>query len=106
MVKETVAKKSKALKRAKTQTKKKRKPKKDECDEFRCVPKSVAKIFEYLDKNQDKRALVEEMGFGALSILPNYYLKQKVLKELINCYDIYDIPYARLQERWKSPHKR
>ncbi|MED6168802.1 hypothetical protein PIB30_014924 [Stylosanthes scabra] len=30
------------------------------------------------------------MGFGALSNLSNYYLKHKVLKELINRYDIYD----------------
>ncbi|MED6210819.1 hypothetical protein PIB30_067735 [Stylosanthes scabra] len=30
------------------------------------------------------------MGFGALSNLPNYYLKHKVMKELTNCYDIYD----------------
>ncbi|MED6114151.1 hypothetical protein PIB30_077547 [Stylosanthes scabra] len=30
------------------------------------------------------------MGFGVLSNLPNYYLKQKVLKELFNCFDIYD----------------
>ncbi|MED6178397.1 hypothetical protein PIB30_107204, partial [Stylosanthes scabra] len=30
------------------------------------------------------------MGFGALSNLPNYYLKQKVLKELFNRFDIYD----------------
>ncbi|MED6176975.1 hypothetical protein PIB30_093336 [Stylosanthes scabra] len=30
------------------------------------------------------------MGFGALSNLPNYYLKHKVLKELIKRYGIYD----------------
>ncbi|MED6115400.1 hypothetical protein PIB30_090106 [Stylosanthes scabra] len=30
------------------------------------------------------------MGFGVLSNLPNYYLKQKVLKELFNRFDIYD----------------
>ncbi|MED6201324.1 hypothetical protein PIB30_093785 [Stylosanthes scabra] len=30
------------------------------------------------------------MGFGALSNLPNYYLKQKILKELFNRFDIYD----------------
>ncbi|MED6171850.1 hypothetical protein PIB30_044636 [Stylosanthes scabra] len=49
-------------------------------------------MFKYLNKkeNRDKRALVDEMGFGALSNLPNYYLKHKVMKELINRYDIYD----------------
>ncbi|MED6220091.1 hypothetical protein PIB30_041558 [Stylosanthes scabra] len=30
------------------------------------------------------------MGFGVLSNLPNYYIKQKVLKELFNRFDIYD----------------
>ncbi|MED6173090.1 hypothetical protein PIB30_056031 [Stylosanthes scabra] len=85
-----MAKKGKALKHAKTHTKKKSKPENDEGHEFRCVPKSVAIIFKYLDENSDKRALVEEMGFGPLSNLPNYYLKQKVLKKFINRYDIYD----------------
>ncbi|MED6187484.1 hypothetical protein PIB30_076900 [Stylosanthes scabra] len=67
------------------------KPKKDQGHEFRCIPKTVAGIFrECLDKNPEKRALVEEMGFGVLSNLPNYYLKQKVLKELFNHFDIYD----------------
>ncbi|MED6122762.1 hypothetical protein PIB30_042890, partial [Stylosanthes scabra] len=60
--------------------------------EFRCVPKTVAVMFKHLNKkeNRDKRALVDEMGFGALSHLPNYYLKHKVMKELIKRYDIYD----------------
>ncbi|MED6125407.1 hypothetical protein PIB30_068239 [Stylosanthes scabra] len=61
------------------------KPKKD------IIPKTVAGIFRgCLDTSPEKRALVEEMGFGVLSNLPNYYLKQKVLKELFNRFDIYD----------------
>ncbi|MED6208810.1 hypothetical protein PIB30_048665 [Stylosanthes scabra] len=92
MVNEFVSKKRKAPKHDKTHTKKMSKQKKDEGHEFRCAPKLVAVIFEYLNRkeNRDKRALVEEMGFGALSNLPNYYLKHKVLKELIKRYDIYD----------------
>ncbi|MED6129225.1 hypothetical protein PIB30_105871 [Stylosanthes scabra] len=67
------------------------KPKKDQGHEFRCIPKTVAGIFHgCLDKNPEKRALVEEMRFGVLSNLPNYYLKQKVLKEFFNRFDIYD----------------
>ncbi|MED6141582.1 hypothetical protein PIB30_104911, partial [Stylosanthes scabra] len=67
------------------------KPKKDQGHEFRCIPKTVAGIFRgCLDTSPKKRALVDEMGFGALSNLPNYYLKQKVLKELFNRFDIYD----------------
>ncbi|MED6196493.1 hypothetical protein PIB30_048096 [Stylosanthes scabra] len=67
------------------------KPKKDQGHEFRCIPKTVVGIFcGCLDNNPEKRALVEEMGFGVLSNLPNYYLKQKVLKELFNRFGIYD----------------
>ncbi|MED6162895.1 hypothetical protein PIB30_074756 [Stylosanthes scabra] len=67
------------------------KPKKDQGHEFRCIPKTVAGIFHgCLDTSPEKRALVDEMSFGALSNLPNYYLKQKVLKELFNRFDIYD----------------
>ncbi|MED6207061.1 hypothetical protein PIB30_032293, partial [Stylosanthes scabra] len=43
-----------------------------------------------LNNDPTKMALVEEMGFGAFSNLPNYNLKQKMLKELVNLFDIYD----------------
>ncbi|MED6174171.1 hypothetical protein PIB30_066470 [Stylosanthes scabra] len=67
------------------------KPKKDQGHEFRCIPKTVAGIFRgCLDTSPEKRALVDEMDFGVLSNIPNYYLKQKVLKELFNRFDIYD----------------
>ncbi|MED6188502.1 hypothetical protein PIB30_086587 [Stylosanthes scabra] len=78
MVKENVSKKGKALSKSS-------KPRKDG------KPKKDIRIFRgCLDSNPEKRALVEEMGFGVLSNLPNYYLKQKVLKELFNRFDIYD----------------
>ncbi|MED6128788.1 hypothetical protein PIB30_101325 [Stylosanthes scabra] len=35
-------------------------------------------------------ALVDELGFGVFSHLPNYYLKQKVLKEIYNRFDTDD----------------
>ncbi|MED6108068.1 hypothetical protein PIB30_020015 [Stylosanthes scabra] len=35
-------------------------------------------------------ALIEELGFGAFSHLPDYNLKQHMLKELVNIYDIHD----------------
>ncbi|MED6172204.1 hypothetical protein PIB30_047866 [Stylosanthes scabra] len=90
MVKENVSKKGKALSKS-SKPRKDGKPKKDQGHEFRCVPKMVAGIFsECLDSNPEKRALVEEIGFGVLSNLLNYYLKQKVLKELFNCFDIYN----------------
>ncbi|MED6123060.1 hypothetical protein PIB30_045750 [Stylosanthes scabra] len=36
------------------------------------------------------RALVERMGFGALSHLPNKNLNQKLLKQIFDRHDIYD----------------
>ncbi|MED6167239.1 hypothetical protein PIB30_001137 [Stylosanthes scabra] len=35
-------------------------------------------------------ALVREMGFGAFKSLPDYNLKQHMLKELVNIFDIHD----------------
>ncbi|MED6187303.1 hypothetical protein PIB30_075142 [Stylosanthes scabra] len=59
--------------------------------DFRCIPKTVWCVFDGCLKNDpEKMALVEEMGFGQLSNLPKFYLKQNVLKELVNCFDIYD----------------
>ncbi|MED6185332.1 hypothetical protein PIB30_055990 [Stylosanthes scabra] len=40
---------------------------------FRCLPKTVAMMFSYLKDEPDKRALVDQMGFG-----------------LFDRYDIYD----------------
>ncbi|MED6145838.1 hypothetical protein PIB30_028824 [Stylosanthes scabra] len=58
---------------------------------FRCLPKTVATMYnECLRKNVEKMALIEELGFGAFSHLPDYNLKQHMLKELVNIYDIHD----------------
>ncbi|MED6197494.1 hypothetical protein PIB30_056961 [Stylosanthes scabra] len=57
---------------------------------FRCLPTTVATMFDYLNKHPDKRALVDQMGFGALSHLPNNNLDQVLLKHLFDRYDIYD----------------
>ncbi|MED6212128.1 hypothetical protein PIB30_080304 [Stylosanthes scabra] len=67
------------------------KPKKDQSHDFRCVPKSVAVIFDKcLNNDAEKRALVDELGFGVFSHLPNYHLKQKVLKQIYNRFNTYD----------------
>ncbi|MED6162211.1 hypothetical protein PIB30_068289 [Stylosanthes scabra] len=59
--------------------------------DFRCVPKSVAVIFQNcLNNDPQKRALVDELRFGVFSSLPNYYLKQKVLKQIYNRFNTYD----------------
>ncbi|MED6212623.1 hypothetical protein PIB30_085273 [Stylosanthes scabra] len=57
---------------------------------FRCLPKTVALMFDYLKEHPDKRALVDQMGFGALSHLQNKNLNQKLLKQIFDRYDIYD----------------
>ncbi|MED6161345.1 hypothetical protein PIB30_059833 [Stylosanthes scabra] len=57
---------------------------------FRCLPTTVATMFVYLKENPDKRALVDQMGFCALSHLPNNNLDQVLLKHLFDRYDIYD----------------
>ncbi|MED6114694.1 hypothetical protein PIB30_082883, partial [Stylosanthes scabra] len=69
---------------------KKKSSEKNQGHEFRCLPKTVAQMFIYLDDHPDKRALVDEMGFGALSYLPNEYLNQMLLKQIYDRYDIYD----------------
>ncbi|MED6108837.1 hypothetical protein PIB30_027928 [Stylosanthes scabra] len=68
-------------------------PKKtDQGHHFRCLPKTVATMYnECLCKSEEKMALIEELGFGAFSHLPDYNLKQHMLKELVNIYDIHDI---------------
>ncbi|MED6110928.1 hypothetical protein PIB30_047603 [Stylosanthes scabra] len=66
--------------------------KKDQGHHFRCLPKTVATTMynECFRKDVEKIALIEELGFGAFSHLPCYNLKQHMLKELVNIYDIHD----------------
>ncbi|MED6168675.1 hypothetical protein PIB30_013657 [Stylosanthes scabra] len=45
---------------------------------------------ECLCNDAEKMALIEELGFGAFSHLPCYNLRQHMLKELVNIYDIHD----------------
>ncbi|MED6172916.1 hypothetical protein PIB30_054332 [Stylosanthes scabra] len=47
-------------------------------------------MFDYLNENPGKRALVDQMGFSALSHLPNKNLNQVLLKHLFGRYDIYN----------------
>ncbi|MED6121497.1 hypothetical protein PIB30_030804, partial [Stylosanthes scabra] len=44
-------------------------------------------------------ALVEEMGFGAFASLPDYNLKQHMLQELVNIFDIYDNTIHTVSEK-------
>ncbi|MED6134355.1 hypothetical protein PIB30_036307 [Stylosanthes scabra] len=74
---------------------------------FRCLPKTVANVIEeWLNGDPDKLALVEEMRFGAFSSLPNYNLKQHMLKELVNIFDIYDNTIHSIHGTWRSQRRR
>ncbi|MED6156368.1 hypothetical protein PIB30_013860 [Stylosanthes scabra] len=65
--------------------------KKDQGHYFRCLPKTVATVFnQCIKKDETKMSLVREMGFGAFESLPDYNLKQHMLKELVNIFDIHD----------------
>ncbi|MED6112728.1 hypothetical protein PIB30_064268, partial [Stylosanthes scabra] len=86
MGKKSAANKDKAV----AELAKKKGSRKNQGHEFRCLPKIVAQMFIYLKEHPDKRALVDEMGFGALSYLPNEYLNQRLLKQIYYHYDIYD----------------
>ncbi|MED6200484.1 hypothetical protein PIB30_085577 [Stylosanthes scabra] len=57
---------------------------------FRCLPRTFAQMFLYLQEQPEERALVDQMGFGAFSHLPNQNLDQVLLKQIFDCYDIYD----------------
>ncbi|MED6194270.1 hypothetical protein PIB30_026922 [Stylosanthes scabra] len=65
--------------------------KKDQGHHFRCLPKTIATMYnECLRRDAEKMALIEELGFGAFSHLPSYNLKQHMLKELVNIFNIHD----------------
>ncbi|MED6186100.1 hypothetical protein PIB30_063565 [Stylosanthes scabra] len=70
--------------------KKKSSDKKNQGHMFRCLPKTVALMFNYLKEHPEKMKLVEHMGFGALSHLPNKNLNQQLLKQIYDRYDIHD----------------
>ncbi|MED6210454.1 hypothetical protein PIB30_064262 [Stylosanthes scabra] len=63
---------------------------KNQGHEFRCLPKTVAQMFIYINGEPEKRALVDDMGFGGLSYLPNEYLNQRLLKQIYDHYDLHD----------------
>ncbi|MED6184292.1 hypothetical protein PIB30_046087 [Stylosanthes scabra] len=47
-------------------------------------------MFIYINGEPEKRALVDDMGFGGLSYLPNEYLNQILLKQIYDRYDVHD----------------
>ncbi|MED6199393.1 hypothetical protein PIB30_075517 [Stylosanthes scabra] len=63
---------------------------KNQGHEFRCLPNTVAQMFIYINGVPEKRAFIDDMGFGGLSYLPNGYLNQRLLKQIYDRYDVHD----------------
>ncbi|MED6191909.1 hypothetical protein PIB30_004986 [Stylosanthes scabra] len=57
---------------------------------FRCLPTTVATMFDYLKDHPEKLRLVNQMGFGALSHLQQNNLDQVMLKQIYDRFDIHD----------------
>ncbi|MED6155152.1 hypothetical protein PIB30_002881 [Stylosanthes scabra] len=81
----------KPSKKGKAVQRKESNPTKDQGHAFKCVPLSVNVIFEKCTKKDpQKMDIVEELGFGSLQYLPNYYLKHKVLMQLFKRFNTID----------------
>ncbi|RYR05473.1 hypothetical protein Ahy_B06g085340 [Arachis hypogaea] len=55
--------------------------------DLRCSTRSIARVFTEL--SEEKKTIVEEMGFGALRRIPELNVSHKLLRELILCFDLY-----------------
>ncbi|MED6114794.1 hypothetical protein PIB30_083889 [Stylosanthes scabra] len=60
----------------------------DKSNKLRCTPHNVVEMFQ--DLTEDKMAIVDEMGFGALRNLPSFNLSIKVMMELVQCYNLHE----------------
>ncbi|RYQ88928.1 hypothetical protein Ahy_B09g095830 [Arachis hypogaea] len=71
----------------KTMVTKKDKPRYNKTHDCIFQTKAIATMFKNL--NQEKKDIVEEMGFGALAHVPEMNVSHALLRELIDCYDEY-----------------
>ncbi|XLR68696.1 hypothetical protein S83_019368, partial [Arachis hypogaea] len=53
----------------------------------RCQTKAIAKMFK--EMSQEKKDIVEKMGFGMLAHVPEMNVSYSLLRELVACYDDY-----------------
>ncbi|XLR23998.1 hypothetical protein S83_051898, partial [Arachis hypogaea] len=56
--------------------------------DLRCQTKAIARVFKAM--SQEKKDIVEEMGFGALAHVPEMNVFHSLLRELVDCYDDYN----------------
>ncbi|QHN76335.1 uncharacterized protein DS421_19g642990 [Arachis hypogaea] len=61
------------------------------------VTKTIATVFKNM--NQEKKDIVEEMGFGSLAHVPEMNVSHALLRELIDCYDEYHGCLKTLHEK-------
>ncbi|RYR19329.1 hypothetical protein Ahy_B03g064092 [Arachis hypogaea] len=66
---------------------KKEKPHYNKIHDLRCQTKSIARMLK--EMSEEKKNIVEEMGFGALAHILEMNISHKLLRELIHCYDAY-----------------
>ncbi|QHO07285.1 uncharacterized protein DS421_14g462310 [Arachis hypogaea] len=66
---------------------KKQKPRYNKTHDLRCQTKVIARVFKNM--SQQKKDIVEEMGFTALAHIPEMNFSHKLLRELVACYDDY-----------------
>ncbi|XLS84822.1 hypothetical protein HN51_034988, partial [Arachis hypogaea] len=66
--------------------------------------KAIATVFKIL--SQEKKDVVEEMGFDALAHVPEMNVSHALLRELIDCYDEYHGCLKTLHGKiYITPHK-
>ncbi|RYR08251.1 hypothetical protein Ahy_B05g075830 [Arachis hypogaea] len=66
----------------------KQKPRYNKTHDLRCQTKAIARVFKAM--SQEKKDIVEEMGFGALAHVPEMNVFHSLLRELVDCYDDYN----------------
>ncbi|RYR54149.1 hypothetical protein Ahy_A06g029401 [Arachis hypogaea] len=72
----------------KTMVTKKEKPRYNKTHDCRCQTKLIATVFKAM--SQEKKDIVEEMGFGMLAHVLEMNVSHILLRELIDCYDDYN----------------
>ncbi|MED6181855.1 hypothetical protein PIB30_023216 [Stylosanthes scabra] len=68
----------------------------------RCSPLDVAKTYAIISKDKQKRALIHEMGFGAIvENVPNFNVSNIVMMELVDSFDTRDNTMKTYQGSYK-----
>ncbi|MED6143916.1 hypothetical protein PIB30_010273 [Stylosanthes scabra] len=68
----------------------------------RCSPSDIAKTHAIISKDKQKRALIHEMGFGAIvENVPNFNISNIVMMELVNSFDTRDNTIKTYQGAYK-----